>query len=153
VALKSAALEVFVNEGKVKVEEKSRAGATVAPLADVSPALEAGHKIVVDLKPVPITQPMARVAPVPPAEAEQILAWQARMLDFDDRPLREIIADFNRYNQHQLILEDESLGRRTFGGTFRADDYAALVELLQRQFGVIAERSGQQTTLRVQSPR
>ncbi len=153
VSLKSASLEVFVNEGKVKVEEKSRASSTTMPSVDLSPVLEAGHKIVVDLKPVPITQPMATVVPVAPPEAERTLAWQAKMLEFDDRPLREIIAEFNRYNQHQLVLLDEALARRTFGGTFRADDYAVLVELLERQFAVIAERSGQQTTLRVRTRR
>ena len=85
---------------------------------------------------------------VPESEAERELAWQARLREFDMRPLREVVAEFNRYNQHQLVIVDEELAGRVFGGTLRADNSEALVELLEDRFGVTAERSGERTILR-----
>jgi transmembrane sensor len=54
----------------------------------------------------------------------------------------------NRYNGHQLIIEDAELRKQLFGGSFRADNYNGFVQLLERRFGVVAERAGETTILR-----
>jgi ferric-dicitrate binding protein FerR (iron transport regulator) len=72
-----------------------------------------------------------------------------RRLDYADAPLSEIIADFNRYNQHKLVVTDARLAERRFGGTFPAGDYASLVQLLEKTFGVVVERRERETVLRL----
>jgi transmembrane sensor len=149
VALKSARLEVLVTEGKVKVLETPKAQSVLSSPEDNHPALSAGQTAVVDLASRATPAPVATVLTLPAAEIEQALAWQIKLLEFDEKPLRDVIAEFNRYNQHQLVIADVSLGRRAFGGVFRADNYEDLVSLLEKRFGVIAERSGDQTVLRL----
>jgi transmembrane sensor len=145
---RTASVEVLVTEGKVRVDDQA-AGRSVLPErpADGSPPLlQAGQKAVLTFPAG--ASPVASVTGVPESETERALAWQAKLLEFDMRPLREVVAEFNRYNQHQLVIADEELAGRVFGGTLRADNYEALVELLEDRFGVTAERSGERTILR-----
>lgn len=150
VALRPASLEVLVIEGKVRVEEQAKGQSVLPPQqADQeSRVLRAGQRVVLALQHETIVALVATVREVPAPEAEKALAWQVKLLDFDMQPLSAVVAEFNRYNQHQLVIEDPELARRTFGGTFRADNYEALVELLENRFGVTAERLGDRTILR-----
>jgi transmembrane sensor len=148
VMLKSASLEVLVTEGKVKIEERTNDQSVLPNPTDNHPVLAAGQKVVFTLGSFPTSTPVAAVVSLPAPEIEQALAWQNKLLEFDQKPLSAVIAEFNRYNQHQLVIVDEALARRTFGGVLRADNYEDLVVLLENRFGVIAERSGHQTVLR-----
>ena len=150
VMLGRSSLEVLVTEGKVRVEEQAK-GQSILPgrrAGDEQPSLGTGQKAVVALYPETHLASVAIVVRVPPAEAEKLLAWQAKLLEFDMRPLSEVVAEFNRYNQRQLVIADEALANRVFGGSFRADNYEALVELLEDRFGVTAERSDEKIVLR-----
>lgn len=149
VALKSTSLEVLVTEGKVNVEEKSNGRSVLPNPTDLDPVLAAGQKVVVDLASSPMPVPAAAVITMPAVEVEQVLAWRTKLLEFDQTPLSDIVAEFNRHNQHQLVIADEALARRTFGGTFRADNYEDLVILLENRFGAIAKRDGNKTILRL----
>jgi transmembrane sensor len=85
------------------------------------------------------------------ADAAQIdgtLSWQKRRLKFAATPLGEVVAEFNRYNSHQLVIADPALAAEPFGGAFAPNGHEALVELLQQSFGVVAERRASQTILR-----
>jgi transmembrane sensor len=84
-----------------------------------------------------------------PMLLEAALAWQKRSLDYADAPLAEIVADFNRYNQHRLVIVDPALAKRRFGGTFPAGDYRSLVHVLEETFDVVAERRERETILRL----
>jgi transmembrane sensor len=149
VALGSSAIEVLVTEGKVKVEQQA-AGRSFLPIraADTVSVLGAGQKAVLDLRASAPNKLTAAIIDVQPVDAEKAMAWQVKMLQFDSQSLREIVAEFNRYNHHQLVVADVELGERKFGGTFRADNHEALVELLESRFGVAAEGNGSRTILR-----
>ncbi len=149
VSLHGAAVEVFVNEGRVQIVSAGPAPVLSATTASEPPVVRAGEKAVVSLPSLSAADAAHVVSAVSPAEAAQILAWQERTLEFDQTPLSVIVAEFNRYNQHQLSIADLELGRRTFGGTFRADNYEMLVELLESRFGVSADRTGSNTVLRL----
>lgn len=86
---------------------------------------------------------------LPGTDLTPALSWQIKMLEFDMTPLSRVIADFNRYNSHQLIISDVELARKPFGGSFRADNYESLVELLESRFNVIADRTADRTVLRL----
>lgn len=77
-----------------------------------------------------------------------VLAWQADQLEFSDTPLAEVVFEFNRYNRHKLVIDDPLLARQTFGGAFAPNGYESLVEVLEKGFGVLAERRPDETILR-----
>jgi transmembrane sensor len=164
VRLESVGVEVFVTEGKVRLDDADKGGSllprTSAPMStDPSPGLSpeaellvAGQRAVVPLSTAPASSPvptaLAVVAAIAPAEIQQALAWQALQLDFDQMPLAEVVADFNRHNSHQLVIADPGLAQRTFGGSFRADNLDGFVQLLEERFEVEADRGRDRTVLR-----
>ncbi|TWB39057.1 FecR family protein [Nitrospirillum pindoramense] len=117
-------LEVVVAEGAVLVEDMAHPN-------DVPPTL--------------VTQSMAAVAQ-PKAirkssrSEEQIreaLGWRHGTLVFTDRPLREVAAEFNRYNRKQLVVPAEGpMGDIRIGGSFEATNVDAFARLLHSGFGL-----------------
>jgi transmembrane sensor len=149
VRLRPSAVEVLVTEGKVQVNDSVQGGSLLMPRAEEPiPLLVAGERATIPVMAV-TGRAAAAVAPVAPVEVERALAWQERRLEFEDVPLADVVAEFNRYNTHQLVIDDPRLETRRFGGTFRADGYPAFVRLLETTFGVTAERSEGRTILRL----
>ncbi|MBL9206106.1 MAG: FecR domain-containing protein [Opitutaceae bacterium] len=155
---------VFVTEGKVRLDDAGKgesllpraSQARATPIAPGSGAedelLVAGQRAVVPLSSASPSTPAAVtpvvVAPMAPAEMREALAWQGLQLEFDQMPLAQVVADFNRYNSHQLEIADPRLAQQTFGGSFRADNLQGFVQLLEERFGVEAERGRDKTVLR-----
>lgn len=92
--------------------------------------LQAGEQLVLNPEIPP------RQMPVNPAAAT---AWTRRELVFEFTPLAEAVAEFNRYNERQLIVEDKSLRGFKISGVFRSTDSGSLVRYLQNMPGVRIE--------------
>jgi len=144
----------LVTEGKVRLERPLAADAgqpvsagAMAPLV----FLAAGERASVPLAlPASDSTPMAvTVIPVPPDAMAQALAWREQQLQFSTETLAEMVAEFNRYNAHQLVIDDPRLATKRFGGTFPSNDSAGFVLLLEREFGVVAQRQADRTVLRL----
>lgn len=158
VRLQSASVDVLVTEGKVRVDRALQGDSLLAPQvaaeaqggtgADGDRVLRQGERVAIPLSP---TAPpaVAPVATVSAGEIEAALAWQKRWLEYTDAPLSEIVADFNRFNQHRLVIADATLASRRFGGTFPAGDHVSLVQVLEKTFGVVVERRERETILRL----
>lgn len=71
-----------------------------------------------------------QTSPVPNLAA--VTAWQTGRLVFEGQALSEVVAEFNRYNQVQLVLEDSALSAEQLSGVFDANDPRALVRFLER---------------------
>lgn len=139
VRLRSESVDVLVTEGRVRVGSS----------ADVAEgSVSAGQKVSISLAPAP-TVPLPAPVDVATTEIKQTLAWQSHRLDFDATPLREIVAEINRYNRHKLVIDDERLDGQRFGGSFPANDYATFVRMLEADFGVVAVRGEGETRLRL----
>jgi transmembrane sensor len=81
-------------------------------------------------------------------EIAEALGWQSTRLVFNNTPLEEAVAGFNRYNAHQLTIGDPAIRKRTLIGTFRADNREAFVRLLRHSVDVKAElRTSSETVL------
>jgi transmembrane sensor len=147
------AIEVLVTEGRVRLGEVASgrdllAPAPGAPAAPSEAAVLGAHqRAVISLAPRALAVPV--VARVDAAEVARARAWQERRLEFSDERLDRIVAEFNRYNRHQLVLADPALGAQLFGGKFPTDAPAALVRMLEINFGVVAERGAEATVLRL----
>lgn len=62
---------------------------------------------------------------------ERALDWQSRRLVFEQTPLADVIAEFNRYSETPLRLEDSTLAAKRVNGVFDASDRASLVRFLE----------------------
>lgn len=47
----------------------------------------------------------------------------------------EVVGEFNRYNEHQVVITDPGLANLRIGGSFSATDVGAFIQAL-RAFGV-----------------
>lgn len=140
-------IRVVVTEGKVRVESEGRSPQSVASLslrtdqrrlgeAFVTPGeiASAGDEgIVVEDRGLPAVQ--------------DDLSWRLGYLTFHDTSLQDAIAEFNRYNAHQIKIDDPQISLVRISGTFRALNYDAFVRILDDGFGIHARTIENLTTL------
>jgi len=147
VRLGGEAVEVLVTEGKVRVGRAATEPGKIFESAanEIEPPLVlAGERAVMSLG-----EKTARptVAALTSEDIRRELAWQAPRLHFDETPLVEAIAEFNRRNRHQLVLGDADLGAKPIGGTFNPNNVEGFVRLLSVTLGVRAESRGADETV------
>ncbi|MFT4256192.1 MAG: FecR domain-containing protein, partial [Pseudoxanthomonas sp.] len=80
-------------------------------------------------------------------EAERELDWRSGLLSFDDTPLAEAAAEFNRYNTRKLVIADADAAALRIGGSFRWNNVEAFARLLERGFPLRAETDGERIVL------
>jgi transmembrane sensor len=155
VRLMPNSVNVLVTEGKVRVIQLPSTPAAVAS-APTNPPDEAGPLLKVgQIAQVPIApnhQPAiaaAVVSDLKPRAASSALAWREGRLEFSDAPLSEVVAEFNRYNQRKIVIADQALAERRFGGAFSGHNFEPFLEILQQSFGVVAEERGGETVVRL----
>ncbi|WP_182849641.1 FecR family protein [Pelagerythrobacter aerophilus] len=121
-------IDVAVTEGKVRVEGPARTDGT----------LETAFVSAGQIADAEATQAVVR--PAPAGEIDRSLAWRDRLLVFDNRPLGEVAAEFNRYNQQKLVVDQSAVGVMV-DGTFKPGNIGGFVRLLDQGFDVVAERT------------
>lgn len=151
VRLSQSDVEVLVTEGKVKVAKTlalaadshalpSNGGNSEALLTERAAYLAASERVRFSREQVVVTP--SAVEKVAPEVVREALAWQEPRLRFDNTPLADVVAQFNRRNQVQIILADERLATLPIGGSFRAENIEAFVHLLESDNNIVVERSG-----------
>ena len=78
----------------------------------------------------------------------QIDAWVNGQLVFTQTPLREVMAELERYHPVQFSFADPKLAQETLSGTFNSDDIEPFLHALETILPVRAKRNGQQIQLR-----
>jgi len=116
---------VTVIEGEVAVVDYAQVNvATPMVIPDLAVHVTAGTRAdVTDNKKI-------RTASV--ANPAAVTSWRSGRLIFDGEPLVEVIAEFNRYNEVQLVLENSQLSDEPISGVFDADQPLALARFLER---------------------
>ncbi len=71
---------------------------------------------------------------------ESALAWRDGMLSFDQAPLTDVVAEFNRYNRIRLVVTDAEAGKIPIGGSFQASSIDSFTRLLRDAYGLRIER-------------
>jgi transmembrane sensor len=135
-------VEVVVREGQVRV-----ASARTAP--DTAPVLAAHQRAVVAH--TPAAAPLVSTLSAPELDAR--LAWQPRLLDFNEAPLPEIVAAFNRHNTLRVAIRDPRLHALRLSATFRSDNVEGFLRLVAAEFGVRVEWRGERDVALHQTPR
>jgi transmembrane sensor len=136
----AAGLRVVVTEGMVRLETPRAAvhpasGAVFAQplksqsLAEIDVPLSAGAVAFAQNGDLLIHRESVR-------QAEDLMTWRKGYLTFHDTTLADAVAEFNRYNDHQITIEDPQTAAIRISGTFRPTDYQAFVRLLHDGYSV-----------------
>lgn len=122
VRLHAHASELLVAEGRVQFGAAAGAKSVVAASQHaMCPALSAAAP---------------RVTTLEPDALARRIAWRDGRLEFHDTPLRDIVAEFNRYHRQQLVIRDAPTGAVPVGGSFAIENLDGFVRLLEAGFGV-----------------
>jgi transmembrane sensor len=143
VKLDTGSVEVLVTEGKILIHGSAESGPPISGTAGGQP-LAAGQRAVVNT-----SNPQADVSvgTAGVLEIDQALAWQSTRLVFERTSLEEVVAAFNRFNDHQLVLGSPELRQQSLSGVFRADNLEGFLRLLDVASDVKTQTSRTQTVL------
>lgn len=125
-------LRVVVTEGLVRLESEPSQGQPAVPTT-LLPAGSSAHATRSGV--------MVRAGTV--AEAERALDWRSGFLHFDDTPLAEAAAEFNRYSGRTVLMGDDATAALRIGGNVRWSNVDGFVRRLEQGFDVRAERRGE----------
>lgn len=67
---------------------------------------------------------------------EKVTAWRRGLVDFQNTPLRDAVAEMNRYTRRTLTLEDSSAAAIAITGVFRAGDTESFAAAVRRAYQV-----------------
>ena len=119
-------LAVVLFEGRVSVMP-----ATQRPSFD-GIAMQPGERLF-------FAQPALAVKTAPSLDREE--AWVAGRAVFNETPLRDAIAEMNRYTRRPVRLNDPALADLQISGTFSVDDVNAFARALAEVFSLRVENS------------
>jgi transmembrane sensor len=76
------------------------------------------------------------------ADVRRISAWREGKLVFDDLPLADALAEYNRYTAHKVVVGSEQIGRRRVSGVLNIGDFESLSLLLHESLGLTLVEQG-----------
>lgn len=127
--------EVFVTEGKVKVDESENKKPTSPEDEAYSTELVAGQKMVQELSDEVF---LPKVAAVSAHELKEKLAWKDQIIDMVSAPLEEILMEFRRFDNVDVIVVDEHLRKIRMSVAIKPDNLEDFIDLLELAEGVKA---------------
>jgi transmembrane sensor len=120
-------VQVTVTEGRVALLEDGTAESVAGqfPLQTIS----AGQDALLTTRDVTVER-------IASEEIFRRLAWERRELSFEGQTLSQAVAEFGRYTNRRIIIDDPSLASLEIGGSFRALDIDSFIAALGRAFGI-----------------
>jgi transmembrane sensor len=73
-------------------------------------------------------------------DATQVSAWENGLLIFHSVPLRDVVAELNRYRPGRILVVNAELASRRVNGRFRIDNIDAVLAMFQQIFGAKTTR-------------
>lgn len=127
IRLEHGSTVVTVVEGRVGVGARTSARAQSRPFIE----LRADQQ-------VRVTEGVWPATPVA-VDAERTTAWLHRQIVFDNEPLEQVAAEFNRYTAKPIEIATPALRKLRISGTFVTDDTDAFIAFLRSLKGVRVE--------------
>lgn len=134
---------VSVEEGRVRVARVGRAepgnevSATAGNLSGPSVELTAGQQLVADAQ--------GQLGPVASVPTSAIAPWRDGRLSFDQTPLAQAIAEFERYGRTGLEVRDPAVGTLPVGGSYSLRQWQRFAETLPQVLPVRLMQRGEVT--------
>lgn len=153
-------VRVTVAEGTVRLEDRSvggestnarsGAGARAQPATSLMPAdaSSEGETVLLPAGTIALAKKDAVLVEKEGSTAiEQKLSWRSGVLTFRETPLADAIAEFNRYNERKIVIEDPAIATLKLGGVFRSTNVDPFIVLLEQGFPVRAREEGDRIAL------
>lgn len=86
-------------------------------------------------------------ATLTPAEVRRELVWREGFLSFEDEPLEQAVAEFARYSDTPIVIDDPAVAHETVTGLFRANNPAGFARAVADALDLKADISGQEVRL------
>lgn len=103
-------VQILVREGVVEVFEPAAGTQPVRISANtLAQAPQGGEGVIT-------------ASPVPAAQMHRQLAWQSGQLAFEGETLAQAVAEFARYSDTRIVIDDPALAREEIAGLFKATD-------------------------------
>lgn len=152
-------VQVLVTEGKVRLEDDSLTAASRKTAGSSEPATSAaqsgidgtnhssavrggdGGMLLVAGAVAHAGESGVLVRNLPLMEVDDHLTWRSGYLTFRETPLAAVSAEFNRYNNRQIVIEDPVVAGIRISGKFRSNGFEAFVRLLEQGFPIQAQYS------------
>lgn len=109
---------VSVEEGHVRVVRTARDG----PTSDAPVDLVAGQMLVGD--------DSGRIGPVTRLSPAAIAPWRSGRINFDNTPLAQALAEFERYRSTGLVIKDPAVAQLPVGGSYSLQQFGRFAEAL-----------------------
>ena len=135
IARESKAIKVSVLSGRVRLDPARRHQGTVSTIG-------AGE----------IGETDGDYVSVKGADLEDIaqsLAWREGKIVFDATRLADAAAQFNKYNDHKVLVTDPAAADVRIGGTFRLGNVRGFANLLRDSYGLRVDTAGDNTTISI----
>lgn len=134
--LDEATTDITVTEGVVQMLPPSRNAAAAGPrlTANQKATVSGGGTI--------------EVSQVSASEMGAQLAWRTHLVVFSDVPLREALAEMNRYTHKHIAVDDPEISQRRIVGVFSTVDSQTFISAMKATLGVEAVESGNTVLLR-----
>ena len=140
VSLGTDAIDVAVSEGRVEVI-RTEPGGQGFDEDDIKHVLIAGQKVTAPKR--------GQVRPVRQIDAGDVASWRRGKLQWADTPIRDIIADLNRYSPNAVILEARGAGDFEYTLAVQADEVDEAVALIAASLDLnVIERANGDRVLR-----
>jgi transmembrane sensor len=134
-------IEVLVKEGRVAIDPPKKNAKPIeraAALPSSMSTLSAGEAVTITATRVTTEQPQMQVQRVAEADVDKKLSWTEGRLWFERQTLRDVVAEFNRYNRRQMVIADPAIENLRIGGGFEATDPESFIAALEKTLGVRA---------------
>ena len=127
-------VEVLVREGIVDVADIQGKVAPTRLAANARALASRAHGI--------------RIEPVPSDDLAQQLAWREGMLAFNGDTLSTAAAQFRRYSDTPIVIDDPAVGSRRIVGLYSASDPLGFASSVALSLGLVVEHKGAAVHLR-----
>lgn len=127
-------VQVLVREGVVEVRRGAAAAGTGLRVAANTRAV-AAHDGAVD------------ALAVTPAEVSRELVWREGLLSFEDVSLQQAAAEFARYSDTRIIIDDPAIAAETVTGLYMANNPTGFAQAVAAALDVRAEASSGEVRL------
>lgn len=131
---------VTVVEGTVRVSTSMDGPQRTAPGSNRAPA-EPLEELIIAAQQIVVT-PSGMTAPERVPDVAPVTAWTQRQLVFENQPLSEVTAEFNRYNRRRILIEAAELQSLRVTGVFQTNDSASLLAFISAIPGVDVQPDG-----------
>jgi len=74
-------------------------------------------------------------------DTRSAIAWLRRQIAFEDQPLVEVAAEFNRYGSVAFEIDDAAVRELPISGVFDAYDTDSFAAFLQTLHGVVVQKT------------